>query len=963
MNQLWEPLADAEILLAQDNDLRRKGALAPVHARTRSDREGRFRLRGLALAQWNLRVRAEGWVERQTYVSLSIRRPEHRGLVLVLHRGHALTGTVVEPGGKPVEGAWVVVSWPREWGSQKQWPEVRTDQQGRFAFGSVPRGKIHILAWAEGRSLGVVEGESTKARSWRIELPELGPYRLRFSLADPIRAGDPKPTDVRAQLFFMADHGIAAMPDPIRWIDVPTEGEAILKGLRVGSYQVHLAASSVDLEWRYHGVELLPTKTESSQRIAWSTPLGLAGRLMHPDGKPAADIILRTNGSSGIDTHRVRTDAQGRFSFPACFGAGVTVWIYMESPGFWFELGDRKRSFVGATPGREGQVFRIAPTALFAGRVVDAKAQAVAGAKVWLRSAKGDGQAYGSTTTDGQGGFRLSPIRPTAVPLVLDAKDHYSFCLDPVRVDKDQPRPQEGMVLHLTRGAWIEGEVVDEEGSAVAGVSVSAIFTPRSQDATQTAAPRYWRTPIGIGHATTTDEGGRFRLVGLAPGAWKVSAKQEGRIRRSEDAIVDVSAGEERGDLRFVLASGLSISGRLVTDSGRPLTKTWVYARFNGKPTPTDGGGKTSARTNQEGEFELQGLRPGKYILATSLPWNLKRELRLDQPGPDGVKPMLPTTQYKTEAIAGTTDFRWQIPLPRFGGMRARIQQSGPPLQRIRILVRSGKKSWTFRLPVKKGVVSMSRMLTGTHDLTFVSPRFADHEVQAVIREGQVTDLGWLRLMDLPEREGRILDETGKGLGGVWIGLDPGLKKLWAGYVAGMGPEQFGGQVLTQTDASGGFRVPGKGQLLIHAFKPGYAPGVLVRNLLASKHASGQAPGKDGKDSGTASTLVLTLRRAGELSLVAPTAAGGGKTDWVARLIRYAKAPQGGKKPKVAWSRSIRLTPGKPKRIIGIRPGAYHLQAADLVQTSGLTDRSAPGKSYCQELVILPTTQRTIRIP
>lgn len=247
----------------------------------------------------------------------------------------------------------------------------------------------------------------------------------------------------------------------------------------------------------------------------------------------------------------------------------------------------------------------------------------------------------------------------------------------------------------------------------------------------------------------------------------------------------------------------------------------------------------------------------------------------------------------------------------------------------------------------------MKHVLTGSYELTFQSPRFEDQKLPAQVSEGQVTDLGMLSLADLAEVAGRVVDENGQPLAGVWFGLDNRLANLWQTYDLSKGPEQFDGRVLGQSDTRGRFTVPIKGRLRVYGFKPGYAPGALS-----------WAPPKPAKPGGPAKEPVLVLHRAGEITIQAPRAAKGQRTRWYAKLTRIPTAqPPAGKKAPRPWSRSLLLPPGTPTRYIGLQAGRYLLQAIDFMKVREYAKKSVPGQSYYEELLIQASSHRLIRIP
>lgn len=104
---------------------------------------------------WRRLPYEENAVTRDTAVpsgeaSLTLLRKQ--GSTIVMHRGFFLTGTVLDPHGKPVAGA--VVAWGKdpygETSGVVYRHEVRTDAQGIYRFPALPPGVMRVTVMAEG---------------------------------------------------------------------------------------------------------------------------------------------------------------------------------------------------------------------------------------------------------------------------------------------------------------------------------------------------------------------------------------------------------------------------------------------------------------------------------------------------------------------------------------------------------------------------------------------------------------------------------------------------------------------------------------------------------------------------------------------------------------------------------------------------------------------------------------------
>jgi protocatechuate 3,4-dioxygenase beta subunit len=209
-------------------------------------------------------------------------------------------------------------------------------------------------------------------------------------------------------------------------------------------------------------------------------------------------------------------------------------------------------------------------------------------------------------------------------------------------VDESEPlsvatdRPPDLLVITLPRAAAITGQVVDGNGSPVALVAVRALEVlsgDRSYGATTTP-----------GAAARTDDNGAFRIFGLRPGEYLVSAQgmPQGPMRTEptpgstvpfvsapttyypgtasarEATLIRVTAGQEYGPLTFPLypvplwtvrafvmdpqgqpASTVSVSLRAVVPAAAGVTVTLGYS--------------ASRTTNSDGTVEFLRVPAGEY--------------------------------------------------------------------------------------------------------------------------------------------------------------------------------------------------------------------------------------------------------------------------------------------------------------------------------------------------------------
>jgi hypothetical protein len=188
----------------------------------------------------------------------------------------------------------------------------------------------------------------------------------------------------------------------------------------------------------------------------------------------------------------------------------------------------------------------------------------------------------------------------------------------------------EKIAFALPRGGVITGRILDEYGEAIAGAQVSAMRFRYVNGARRLA-------PAGGG---STDDLGAFRIYGLVPGEYYVSAAVRsqaammapsgnastsiddgyaatyfpGTANPSEASRVTVKAAQEATNISFGLIAARTsrVSGRALSSSGEPLVQAFITAmpadRFAMGPV-----GMHSGMTRADGSFQIAGLAPGTY--------------------------------------------------------------------------------------------------------------------------------------------------------------------------------------------------------------------------------------------------------------------------------------------------------------------------------------------------------------
>lgn len=211
-------------------------------------------------------------------------------------------------------------------------------------------------------------------------------------------------------------------------------------------------------------------------------------------------------------------------------------------------------------------------TGSIVGRIVNESGQPVAGASAFVRRMHA---TYSSrmTTTDAEGNFRVNNLERGLYTISATAPAHISLPENPT----DQAtyyRIGDSVNLRLVRGGVITGTVTNSLGEPVVAVRVRAIMTRDANGRVPTSSF------IGSGQQQTDDRG-IYRIFGLPPGTYLVSAGGLGVAQsfgfnpydfdiptfapsatRDNAAEITVTTGEEtNADIRYRGEPGYIISG------------------------------------------------------------------------------------------------------------------------------------------------------------------------------------------------------------------------------------------------------------------------------------------------------------------------------------------------------------------------------------------------------------------
>jgi hypothetical protein len=234
------------------------------------------------------------------------------------------------------------------------------------------------------------------------------------------------------------------------------------------------------------------------------------------------------------------------------------------------------------------------------------------------------------TLTSADGTFVLRDLPPAAYTLTVTRTGYATYthgqgrraAAMPVSVAAGQSIANVGIVL--APGRSVVGRILDDDGSPFAGAVVEALVarSDGGRDALVTAA------------TASTDDRGEFRLHGLAPGEYVVSAADPaltdvatsagivrypptyypgvGSTAEATAVIVPAASDPPRLEFRLKLVRPARVSGRLSAhDGGELLSAAILMTAIDGRGAAAEAPGDPSIAP--DGRFSFGHVAPGRY--------------------------------------------------------------------------------------------------------------------------------------------------------------------------------------------------------------------------------------------------------------------------------------------------------------------------------------------------------------
>jgi hypothetical protein len=342
------------------------------------------------------------------------------------------------------------------------------------------------------------------------------------------------------------------------------------------------------------------------ERMRSAPPATLSGTVRSSQGAVSGALVCAA--CAGCETIGARPSActrsepGGRYAFTELPAGGYYVHASAEGFAPGSALGGKPLTIAASEARSDVDIMLAAGGVALSGTVVDATGGPVPHARV--RAVRLVPPQF-SLDVESDDGGRFAFSLPEGSILVAAEADGYA----PSRAQA--VAPSRDVKLVLTPGASVRGVVIAAESrQPLPGMRVRAVLSSNRN------APLF--------ASAISDERGAFRIEGLEPGAYALSALGGpwfGELPRS----IDLGLADQVGDVELIVSAAAEVSGRVMRESGGACEQGFVALRATaaapGGAVSRDArraflGQEQVAEIQPDGAVHFPGMQPGHYKVA-----------------------------------------------------------------------------------------------------------------------------------------------------------------------------------------------------------------------------------------------------------------------------------------------------------------------------------------------------------
>ncbi|MBN1476689.1 carboxypeptidase regulatory-like domain-containing protein [Candidatus Sumerlaeota bacterium] len=547
----------------------------------------------------------------------------------------------------------------------------------------------------------------------------------------------------------------------------------------------------------------------------------LVGRVIDEEERPIADAEVRHarqpedgpqwgRGGGGVmgvffrgneqGENIEHTDAQGRFRFEHLLPGDYTV--VAQAEGYTYQASEDVVILDGVES--EEVTLRLSPGVAIAGRVVDTEGTPLAEAQVTCVAMDRSRPAFRQVVTSEAGSFEITGLDERSHTLSASAMGFDQTSLDVTA-------PTASVELVLERAGVLVGRVIEEyTGDPVVAFEVSARRQGRRGGGPGGGPGGGFGGGAAPIEREFNDPEGRFEIEGVVAGEWSMTVTSPGyatamagnievsNATRTEEVVITmVRGGILRGQVVTATQPPEPIAGALVSERGSRAQPFFGGGGFR----PPGRGQAPQHLTDEEGRFTMLDLSPGEHTIEATAPGYLEATARAVIPSGGEAEELTLVLRQGGTVVGRVVSSRDRTPLP---GARVAFPDEGFLEDLADDLVNRGATTNT------EGRFEMLGAPAGNTRLIVTHGDFARLETSNIlIREGEVTDVGDLRISTGGRIIGWVIDAEGEFLPGAGIFLE-GPNGFDAATTDETGEFMFDrlapGQYVATMSEAGGFR-------------------------------------------------------------------------------------------------------------------------------------------------------------
>ncbi|NOY07052.1 MAG: carboxypeptidase regulatory-like domain-containing protein, partial [Chlorobi bacterium] len=566
------------------------------------------------------------------------------------HFEYTISGTVMDEAGNPIEGAELFAQNPRSPLTVGFQGKSGTD--GKYTI-KLPAGVFIVRAHARGYMPEYYDNvqRADKATEIKTDPNKKDITGIDFKLGKGgsitgkvLASADGSPIK-RAMVVAMIPSNTPKHPGAYFRVSTDSNGEYTIDGMPAGKYIVQASAFRFFPQYYDHvkdaasatKVEVVEGKTKDNinfdldkKIIPPHNPYKISGFVKDAAGAGIADatiiVEMKVSSHPGARNFYGRTNKNGSYSIALPEG---TFLVRASARGFLMRYFDNARDRSQATPvtlnaqnTEKNDVDFVLPVG---GKITGTVTKAADGSPVKRAfvfvmpglNMPPYGKANFAAKTDSLGQYTISGLETGEYVVGVKADGFEPQFFDgaatpdkatKVKVTAGQTTP--GIDFKLNALAGISGTVTDAASGK--GISRAEILI---EAANGNFKRRAWTGRDGKYHAPLP--AGTYIVRAVAPHYAPEWYKEKDDPTKADQVVV--ATGASVNDIDFTLDRwGGVISGKVADEAGNPIAKAWVRVWGHGPVITPRIPFFGKAETNQNGEYEIIGLPPGKYYVSAS---------------------------------------------------------------------------------------------------------------------------------------------------------------------------------------------------------------------------------------------------------------------------------------------------------------------------------------------------------